>query len=86
MLRWPVLAPRLAAHQALGRKLERDGFVTRTQFATIPPHVEYALTPLGGNAAGLLGSIRDWAQENLVEVLTARALRQPVPGAGRRSP
>jgi DNA-binding HxlR family transcriptional regulator len=58
--------------QAL-RQLERDGFVTRTQYPTIPPRVEYALTPLGHKVAGLLSSVRDWAQENLVEVLTARA-------------
>src|ERR1043165_7267589 len=29
------------------RGLERDGLVTRTLFPTIPPRVEYALTPLG---------------------------------------
>ncbi|WP_327002132.1 helix-turn-helix transcriptional regulator [Dactylosporangium sp. NBC_01737] len=58
--------------QAL-RQLERDGFVTRTQYPTIPPRVDYELTPLGHRVAGLLGSIRDWAQENLVEVLAARA-------------
>jgi DNA-binding HxlR family transcriptional regulator len=58
--------------QAL-RQLERDGFVTRTQYPTIPPRVDYALTPLGHRAAGLLRSIRDWAQENLAEVLAARA-------------
>jgi DNA-binding HxlR family transcriptional regulator len=58
--------------QAL-RQLERDGFVTRTQYPTIPPRVDYALTPLGHRVANLLSSIRDWAQENLVEVLAARA-------------
>jgi DNA-binding HxlR family transcriptional regulator len=55
------------------RQLERDGFISRTQYPTIPPRVEYALTPLGGRAANLLNSIREWAQDNLVEVLTARA-------------
>lgn len=55
------------------RQLERDGFVTRTQYPTIPPRVEYALTPLGRRAATLFGSIRDWARDNLAEVLTARA-------------
>src|ERR1700740_792952 len=29
------------------RGLERDGLVTRTVFPTIPPRVDYALTPLG---------------------------------------
>src|ERR1700738_3800185 len=29
------------------RGLERDGFVTRTVFPTIPPRVDYELTPLG---------------------------------------
>ena len=29
------------------RGLERDGLVTRTVFASVPPKVEYALTPLG---------------------------------------
>jgi DNA-binding HxlR family transcriptional regulator len=58
--------------QAL-RQLERDGFVTRTQYPTIPPRVDYALTPLGHRVAALLGSVRDWAQDNLAEVLAARA-------------
>jgi DNA-binding HxlR family transcriptional regulator len=58
--------------QAL-RQLERDGFLSRTQYPGIPPRVEYALTPLGRRAANLLNSIREWAQDNLVEVLTARA-------------
>ena len=29
------------------RALERDGFVSRTSYATIPPRVDYALTALG---------------------------------------
>ena len=32
------------------RALERDGFVTRTSYATIPPRVDYALTELGTEA------------------------------------
>ncbi len=58
--------------QAL-RQLERDGFLRRTQYPTIPPRVEYALTSLGHRAADLLNAIRQWAQDNLVEVLAARA-------------
>src|SRR5450432_1128673 len=29
------------------RQLERDGLVSRTVHATVPPRVDYALTPLG---------------------------------------
>ena len=29
------------------RGLERDGLITRTAYPTIPPRVDYALTPLG---------------------------------------
>src|SRR6187551_1762525 len=36
------------------RSLERDGFVTRTAYAEIPPRVEYALTALGRSLQGPL--------------------------------
>jgi DNA-binding HxlR family transcriptional regulator len=65
--------------QAL-RQLERDGFVTRTQYPTIPPRVDYGLTPLGRQAEGLLSSIRDWAQDNLAGVVTARTRYDPRTG------
>src|SRR6218665_2557264 len=32
------------------RALERDGFVSRTSYATIPPRVDYVLTELGQQA------------------------------------
>ena len=55
------------------RRLERDGLVTRTQYPTIPPRVEYALTDLGLRAAGLLEGVWKWAESNLADVLAARA-------------
>jgi DNA-binding HxlR family transcriptional regulator len=58
--------------QAL-RTLERDGLVTRTQFPTIPPRVDYALTDLGREAAELLDGLHVWAERNLAAVLAARA-------------
>ena len=40
------------------RSLERDGLVTRTIYPTVPPKVEYALTPLGLTLVGLVDAIR----------------------------
>lgn len=55
------------------RELERDGFVTRTMYATIPPRVEYELTPLGRDLLGLADSLREFADRNGAEVVAARA-------------
>lgn len=44
------------------RGLERDGLATRTVYPTIPPRVDYELTPLGRTLRGPLGAIADWAR------------------------
>jgi len=58
--------------QAL-RNLERDGLVTRTVYPTIPPRVDYALTDLGRSVSDLLKGIKVWSEQNLPEILRARA-------------
>lgn len=55
------------------RELERDGLVAREVFPVIPPRVEYELTELGHNLAGLLSQIRAWAEEHAPEIRDARA-------------
>jgi DNA-binding HxlR family transcriptional regulator len=55
------------------RSLERDGLVERTVIATIPPHVEYALTPLGQTLSEPLVAICHWAMDHLPELQAARA-------------
>jgi DNA-binding HxlR family transcriptional regulator len=45
--------------------LESDGLVERRAFKVVPPHVEYELTPMGVEAAGLVGNLADWIEENL---------------------
>ena len=55
------------------RSLERDGLVERTVIATIPPHVEYALTPLGRTLSEPLVAICHWAMDHLPELQAARA-------------
>ena len=44
------------------RNLERDGFVTRTAFATIPPRVDYELTALGRELLVPVNALGDWAR------------------------
>ena len=55
------------------RTMERDGLVERRVVTTIPPHVEYALTPLGATVQEPLVAICRWAMDHLPEVQAARA-------------
>ncbi|MFW8594285.1 winged helix-turn-helix transcriptional regulator [Cribrihabitans neustonicus] len=55
------------------RELERDGLVSRTYHPTIPPKVEYALTPLGESFREPVRALGLWALENLPEIDAARA-------------
>lgn len=41
--------------------LERDALVVRTAHPVVPPHVDYALTPAGHEAAALLAPLVGWA-------------------------
>lgn len=54
------------------RALERDGLVRRTVYPTVPPRVEYDLTPLGVEAGQLTGAIADWSMDHARQVLAAR--------------
>ena len=54
------------------RAMERDGFVSRTVYAVVPPKVEYALTDLGFTLGAAFCGVWVWASENLATVDTAR--------------
>lgn len=54
------------------RGLERDGLVTRTVFPTIPPKVEYALTPLGRSLLEPITELGEWARRNIAKIDGAR--------------
>ncbi|MDP8567499.1 winged helix-turn-helix transcriptional regulator [Methylophilus aquaticus] len=45
------------------RGLERDGLIQRTVYPSVPPKVEYTITPLGSTLVGLLTAIRLWSEE-----------------------
>ncbi|GAA0352942.1 helix-turn-helix domain-containing protein [Actinoallomurus spadix] len=53
--------------------LERDGFVLRKAEPTIPPRVEYSLTPLGREAAERLWDVIKWLEARMPEVTAAQA-------------
>ena len=54
------------------RGLERDGFVTRTVFPTIPPRVDYELTELGHDLLIPVSALGEWARANTIRVRAAR--------------
>lgn len=55
------------------RELERDGLVSRTYHPTIPPKVEYALTPLGESFKEPVKVLGLWALDNFGAIDSARA-------------
>src|ERR1700739_4414138 len=63
------------------RGLERDGLVTRTIYPTIPPRVDYALTPLGRDLLQPVSALGAWAIRNQAKIARAR---ERVDGEGPR--
>ena len=55
------------------RSLERDGFVARTAYPVVPPHVEYELTELGRSLRQQLRELESWAVENMDDVVQRQA-------------
>ncbi|MFI8391188.1 winged helix-turn-helix transcriptional regulator [Streptomyces sp. NPDC085540] len=54
------------------RRLERDGLVTRTVHATVPPQVEYELTDLGRSLTLLVKGLADWSLAHRARIEAAR--------------
>lgn len=54
------------------RRLERDGLVTRTVYATVPPRVDYELTALGHSLRQATEALGRWAVDHLGVIEAAR--------------
>src|SRR5215217_4755609 len=54
------------------RGLERDGLITRTVHPTVPPRVEYALTPLGRTLLGPVQVLGQWAVQHREQIQASR--------------
>ncbi|RKN11599.1 winged helix-turn-helix transcriptional regulator [Streptomyces radicis] len=71
------------------RQLERDGLVSRTVHPTVPPRVDYALTPLGSTLHATIQALVTWTERHQSEIATARAAydaREAVGSAGAAAP
>ncbi|GGK44402.1 transcriptional regulator [Planomonospora parontospora subsp. parontospora] len=55
------------------RHLERDGLVSRTVHPTVPPRVDYELTPLGATLHDTIRALVTWTEEHQNEIAAARA-------------
>lgn len=71
------------------RWLESDGFVNREARPTVPPYVEYSLTPLGREVGAHVEALADWIEVKLPDILEVRrtraekSLEKPVDGVHR---
>ncbi|WP_328610286.1 helix-turn-helix transcriptional regulator [Amycolatopsis sp. NBC_00345] len=54
------------------RHLERDGVVSRTVYAEVPPRVEYQLTPLGQSLRTIVHALAQWVTDHHEEIESAR--------------
>ena len=54
------------------RNLERDGLVTRTTFAEVPPRVEYELTDLAQSLIPHAVGLAEWAGEHVPMIEASR--------------
>jgi DNA-binding HxlR family transcriptional regulator len=63
------------------RRLEQDGFVSRTVTPSVPPRVDYELTRLGRSFLRPLNVLIDWADKHHDAIRAARtAYSPPIPG------
>lgn len=61
------------------RELERHGIVQRRDYGTVPPRVDYSLTPLGMSLSRLVRQIEGWVEANYPRM--SRAARSYDAGA-----
>jgi len=54
------------------RQLERDGLVARTVYPTVPPKVEYSLTPLGASLHDTVQALVTWTESHQAQIADAR--------------
>lgn len=66
----PEITPKVLTQRL--RQLERDGLITRTHHAEIPPRVEYEISELGRSLSPVFAALVRWSDRHLPAVHTAR--------------
>lgn len=61
------------------RGMERDGLVSRTVTPSIPPRVDYELTPLGHSLRGPVCALAGWAVQNITAIHAAQDVYDGAP-------
>ena len=62
------------------RKLERDGLLVRTVYPTVPPKVEYTLTPIARELGDSFAALTAWAERHRHAIAAARRQYDGQPG------
>ena len=62
--KWAILVlHELSQGKRRFNELEREGIVSRTVYAEVPPRVEYSLTEIGRKFESVLASIEAWGYD-----------------------
>jgi DNA-binding HxlR family transcriptional regulator len=54
------------------RDLERNGIISRVEYAEVPPHVEYELTATGRSLSHLMKDMEFWIVDHYDDIMSAR--------------
>ena len=58
-----AIAPRVLSHKL--KALAEFGLIQRKDYGTVPPKVEYRLTPVGRSFVPVIDAIRKWGERHL---------------------
>jgi DNA-binding HxlR family transcriptional regulator len=71
----PSVTQRMLTKQL--RELEQAGLISRTVYPVVPPHVDYALTPVGRSLEPVIRSLHDWGLQHVFCADGERQVRLP---------
>jgi DNA-binding HxlR family transcriptional regulator len=73
----PLVTQRMLTKQL--RELEEAGLISRTVHPVVPPHVDYALTPLGRSLEPVIQALHAWGKQHVICEGGKKHVRLPDP-------